>query len=123
MKKQKTVSVGQLIGANIKKYRKEFTLNQEDLANAVGLSRVSIVNIEAGRQSPPIETLLKICSVLQCTPNDLFPPVPKSPMESKVLHISFVNKKAREKCLQDPAFVSAMNKLVTKAYYMKPKKT
>jgi len=122
MKKQKIVSTSQLIGANIKKYRKEFALNQEELGNAVGLSRTSIVNIEAGKQSPTIETLLKLCSILQCTPDDLFPPVPKSPMQSKIIHISFTSKKTREKCLQDPSFVSAMNKLVTKAYYMKPKK-
>lgn len=117
----KKLTTNQVIGANIQRRRKEFGLTQEELATAVGLSRISIVNMEAGRQATIPEKLMEICSVLSCTPNDLFPPIPRSKAQLSPVHISFKSKKARQQCLSDPAFVSSMNKMITKAYYMKTK--
>jgi len=52
------------IGLRIRIARKERNFSQEDLAKLVDLSRASIVNIEKGRQSPPIQTLLLLCRKL-----------------------------------------------------------
>lgn len=112
----------QEIGINIKMYRKQVLLNQVELARAVGLSRVSIVNIEAGRQSPTPTTLVRICSILQCTPNNLFPGIPPSPAAKSIIHVNFKSKKDEKNCLENLEFVSALNKLTTKAYFTIKKK-
>lgn len=112
----------QLVGENIKNFPRQMGLTQEELANAVELSRVSIVNIERGIQSTTLDKLADICSVLQRTPNDLFPPIPKSKAQRAPVTISFKTPKDRKECLGNPEFVCAMNKMITKAFYMKPKR-
>lgn len=69
--------VNSTIGKKITARRKKAKLRQEDLAKLVGLSRVSLVNIEKGRQTPAYHKFMLLCAVLRCTPNDLLPPVPK----------------------------------------------
>lgn len=115
----KKLTVNQTIGLNIRAYRKDLGLNQSELGSAIGLSRLSIVNMEAGRQATTPDKFLILCSVFSCTPNQLFPPVPPSKASQSVVHISFKNKKAQKECLDDPAFVNAMNKMITKAYFKK----
>jgi transcriptional regulator with XRE-family HTH domain len=60
-----------IIGEKIKKHRGN--LSQEKLAEAIGLSRASIANIETGRQHPPIETLWDIATALKVDPHMLLP--------------------------------------------------
>jgi transcriptional regulator with XRE-family HTH domain len=69
------------IGARVRSARKQHGWNQVDLAHAVGLTRSSIANIEAGRQRAlvhvvvlaahalgvPVETLLPLGSELDNT--------------------------------------------------------
>lgn len=69
MKQKKMLKI---IGKNIRKYRLRGDLRQEDLAKKLGLSRVSLVNIEAGKQSIPIYRVATLCSILKITPNKLF---------------------------------------------------
>ncbi len=52
------------IGQNICKERKELGFTQAELASEVGLTRASIVNIEAGRQRMLIHTLCQIAEAL-----------------------------------------------------------
>lgn len=52
------------IGERIKSRRKALGISQEGLAKSVGLSRVSIVNIECGRQRMPVHVLQKITGEL-----------------------------------------------------------
>jgi transcriptional regulator with XRE-family HTH domain len=52
------------IAIQIYHFRKEAGLNQEELATKVGLTRTSIVNIEAGRQRLPIHVLANIAEAL-----------------------------------------------------------
>lgn len=118
----KKLTVKQIFGQNIRENRKKFGLTQQELADAVKMDRVSIVNIERGVHATTIDKIVEICSVLQCSPNDLLPPIPKSSAQRGPVHISFTSKKAREECLNDPEWVAAMNKLITKAHYMKIKK-
>ncbi|MCQ9210557.1 helix-turn-helix transcriptional regulator [Granulicatella seriolae] len=52
--------------------RIELDMNQEDLANAVGVTRQTIGLIEAGNYNPTLKLCLAICKVLGKTLNDLF---------------------------------------------------
>ena len=45
-----------------------------ELANRVSMTRESISNMIAGRQSPPLSTLEKIADVLDCDIIELFAP-------------------------------------------------
>ncbi|MBZ0299988.1 MAG: helix-turn-helix domain-containing protein [Anaerolineae bacterium] len=62
-----------IIGTNVRKARENAGLSQNELAVAVGLSRTSITNIEAGQQKIQIHTLFKIGEILDITPQSLMP--------------------------------------------------
>ena len=47
-------------------------LSQEDLANAVGVTRQTISAIERGDYNPTINLCISICKALGVTLNDLF---------------------------------------------------
>ena len=47
-------------------------MNQEDLANAIGVTRQTIGLIEAGNYNPSLNRCIAICRALGTTLNDLF---------------------------------------------------
>jgi len=53
-----------MIGTTIKQQRRKAEMTQEQLADAVGVLRTSITNIEAGRQKPPLHLLYEVCIAL-----------------------------------------------------------
>ncbi len=61
------------LGARIQTIRKNKKINQDNLAEEVGLNRTSIVNIEKGRQKVLIHTLINIASALKADLNELIP--------------------------------------------------
>ena len=52
------------VGRNIANYRKLKRLTQQELAEAIGMSRGHIVAIEKGRRIPRIKTLARIAECL-----------------------------------------------------------
>ncbi|MEA5576071.1 helix-turn-helix transcriptional regulator [Anabaena sp. UHCC 0451] len=54
----------QQIGRRIKQRRTEMGMTQAELADAIGVLRTSITNIEAGRQKAPLHVLYQLCIVL-----------------------------------------------------------
>lgn len=64
----------QRIGERIREWRCEAKLTQGQLADAVGVLRTSITNIEAGRQKAPLHVLYELCAVLGTEVVDLLPP-------------------------------------------------
>lgn len=52
------------LGKYIPFLRQKAGLSQSDLAELAGLSRTSIQGIESGKESLQIDTLLKVCYVL-----------------------------------------------------------
>jgi putative transcriptional regulator len=56
----------------IKKYRLRHELTQEDLANAVGVSRQSINAIERGRYVPSLPLALRFAHLFETSMDDLF---------------------------------------------------
>ena len=55
----------------IKEFREKKGLTQQELANLVGVDRVSIARYESENRSPNHEILLKLSLELDTTPNDL----------------------------------------------------
>ena len=53
------------IGRNIRKFRKERHLRQEDLAEKTGLSANYIGMVERGEKTPSLETMIRIINALQ----------------------------------------------------------
>ncbi|MCW3122611.1 MAG: hypothetical protein JWQ38_2103, partial [Flavipsychrobacter sp.] len=60
------------LGELIKEARNKVDVKQEKLAEFLGLSRVSIVNIEQGKQKVQIHTLLEIINYLEIPITDFF---------------------------------------------------
>ena len=60
------------LGELIKFSRIQAGVTQEDLASYLGLSRVSVVNIEKGKQKVQIHTLIEIVSYLNASTEDFF---------------------------------------------------
>lgn len=58
-------------GLKIQNARKDYGLTQAELAEAVGISRTSLANIEGGKQSMTIKTLRPLCLELQLSADDL----------------------------------------------------
>ena len=63
------------LGARIRDLRSERGESQGDLASALDLSRTSVVNIEAGRQRPPLLTLYLIARHYRVDVPALLPPL------------------------------------------------
>jgi transcriptional regulator with XRE-family HTH domain len=61
------------LGENIKEARRRQNMNQEELGEKLGLSRVSVVNIETGKQRLPIHVLGDITDILKVKMSELVP--------------------------------------------------
>lgn len=59
------------IGNKLFQIRKKMGMTQMEVAIAAGLSERTYADIERGTVNMRIETILKICKVLQITPNEI----------------------------------------------------
>ncbi|MDR1160151.1 MAG: helix-turn-helix domain-containing protein [Syntrophomonadaceae bacterium] len=59
------------LGSRVKKARLKLNLNQNNLAEKVGLSTVHISHIETGASKMSIDALIRISDALQVTPDFL----------------------------------------------------
>ncbi len=69
------------LGANIRKYREQRKLSQNDLAKLVSLTRTSLTNIEKGRQHPPVHTVCELVEQLKVNISELLPLPSPAPTE------------------------------------------
>lgn len=60
------------VARNLRNYRKQVRMSQQALADFAGVDRKTINRIENNRFSPNMDTLLRICYVLEVAPSDLF---------------------------------------------------
>ena len=90
--KSNKIDIKKEVGNNIKKRRFAANYSQTQFGSLINLSRGSVVNIESGRHSPPIETIYIICCILKCTPNDLFPSVKNIELKSRIKTRTIVKK-------------------------------
>ena len=59
------------MGQRIRRLRRQKGLTQEQLAELVELSPSFLGHIERGSRVASLETLMKLCTALEVTPNDL----------------------------------------------------
>ena len=57
------------IGTSVKKARKQNEMNQEDLAEMVGISRTQVTNIELRNSLPSMKHFIALCMALDVEPN------------------------------------------------------
>jgi len=60
------------VRTRIRDYRLERGLTQDDLAQAVGVSRQSINAIERGRYTPSLPLALRFAQFFRCSTDELF---------------------------------------------------
>jgi len=60
------------VGNNLKELRSKLGMTQAELAEQVGIARVSIIAIENGRFIPTIETALRISQALNTSIESIF---------------------------------------------------
>lgn len=61
------------IGRRLRSLRIAADKTIEDVARTLGISRWSLMRIEAGQSSVPLEVLPSLCAALATTTTDLFP--------------------------------------------------
>lgn len=61
----------QEFGRRLRELREKAGLTQDQIAKAIGLTRTSVTNIEAGRQSVDLATLYSLADALDVWPADL----------------------------------------------------
>lgn len=72
-----------LLGNQIRAQRRRREMSQLELGHALGISRPSVANMEAGRQRVPLHLLYRLARVLGTEPAALLPPVDQAiPEES-----------------------------------------
>lgn len=59
------------IGAQVRRYRKEQGLTQEELAAQAGISASFLGHIERGTRVLSVDTLMRLCQAMRVTPNEL----------------------------------------------------
>lgn len=60
------------IGENIKRFRIQAKLTQEELANRLGKSKNVISNWERGDNKPDADTIEEICLIFNISPNQIY---------------------------------------------------
>ena len=64
--------MGEEVFNRIRDFRAQRGLTQDELAQAVGVSRQSIISIERGRYTPSLYLALRFAEFFNCSMNDLF---------------------------------------------------
>ena len=64
--------MGDEVFNRIRDYRVERGLTQDELAQAVGVSRQSIISIERGRYTPSLYLALRFAQFFNCSTDELF---------------------------------------------------
>lgn len=62
-----------IIGSHVLAARRKMNITQQELADALGMQRTSIANIELGNQHMPIHKLYAIAELLGVEPKSLLP--------------------------------------------------
>lgn len=88
-------------GNNLKKYRQENGLTQEELAKKINTSRSNIANYENGKNMPSIDTLEKLSKVFNCSIEYLLGKSDKKNPEllDKLFSIPILNKITTEQSI------------------------
>ncbi len=56
----------------LRQHREKAGMSQERLADAVGVTRQTVISIESGRYTPSLELALRLARLFKCRIEDLF---------------------------------------------------
>jgi len=70
--KSKKTSLKNVFSSNVRKYRLELELSQEELAEMVGVHRTYIGSVERGERNVTINVIEKICTAFKRPITDFF---------------------------------------------------
>ncbi len=103
------------VGRKIRQTRENQRLSQDSLAQRLGISRTSMVNIEAGRQRAPLHVLWQIAELLETklillipSPEELLAPQSPTVLDKEMM------KQIEEVANGDPATIKVLTGFVTK---------
>lgn len=60
-----------MISENIKKEIEQSGLKKSEIAEAIGVSRATVSQYVSGRAQPTLATFSRLCSVLDCSADDI----------------------------------------------------
>jgi transcriptional regulator with XRE-family HTH domain len=103
------------VGRKVRQTRENQRLSQDLLAKHLGISRTSMVNIEAGRQRAPLHVLWQIAELLETkltllipSPEELLAPQNRTVLDKEMM------KQIEEVANGDPATIKLLSGFVTK---------
>ncbi len=77
LRKEETAGLWPALGGVLREWREYRGYSQRTVADQVGLSPVSIINVEKGRQRLPLDTLWTLCRMYDVKLGDLVAEVEK----------------------------------------------
>jgi DNA-binding XRE family transcriptional regulator len=103
------------VGRKIRQTRESQHRTQDSLAQRLGISRTSMVNIEAGRQRPPLHLLWQIAELLETkltllipSPEELLGPQSQTVLDKEMM------KQIEDVANGDPATIKVLTGFVTR---------
>ncbi len=104
-----------LLGKKIRDKREKSGLSQSKLAGKLKMSRVSVVNIEAGRQRPPLHLIWKIAEIFETELSLLLPSQSDflEQLEPIILDDETIHK-IEEATIDDPKARAMMMRFISK---------
>lgn len=66
------MDIQKIVGTNIRKYRLEFNISQEELAARMNVDQGYVSKLEAGQKNPTISTIAEAANALNIDPMSLF---------------------------------------------------
>ena len=88
-----TLNIKKQLGVKIKKLRQNKGYSQEQFAEAIGIATRTLCGIETGKNFLTADTLERIITTLQITPEELFAVSPNRPAEElKTEMIEIISK-------------------------------
>jgi DNA-binding XRE family transcriptional regulator len=84
------------VGNKVKEMRKASKLNQVQIADYLGISRVNLTNIENGNNGTSFVSIYKLCCLFGCQLSDIFPPIVKVAISYEEIEVTrFVATKVK----------------------------
>jgi transcriptional regulator with XRE-family HTH domain len=72
-----------IIGKNVRRFRKQISVSQEELSFRTGFTRAYLSELENGRSNPTIQSLERLADELKVSLIDLLTPEPKGKFGKK----------------------------------------
>lgn len=85
-----------MVGKNIKRFRTEKGITQDELAEVLNVTRQAVSNWENEKTQPDIETLNSIAETLGVTVEELIYGVAREPVVREIVHEKTVKKTVKE---------------------------